>query len=105
MNTEVRNLDARRERYIGEGLEYGCRSWAKHLRLAPRVGENVRHVVESLREFFDNHLLEWLEVLSIVGDLRCAVYSLHDVTAWLVDVSISFFFFFISMFIERKYAG
>jgi NACHT domain len=91
MNAEVDDLDWRRKEYIGDGLEYGCRSWAKHLRLASRDGDNVRHVVESLKEFFDVHLLEWLEVLSIVGDLRCAVYSLHDVTAWLVDVSIYLF--------------
>jgi hypothetical protein len=92
MNAEVDDLDARRKAYIGDGLEYGCRSWVKHLRLASRDGDNVRDVVGSLKEFFDLHLLEWLEVLSIVGDLRCAVYSLHDVTAWLVDVSIFHFF-------------
>jgi WD40 repeat protein len=92
MNAEVHDLDARRKEYIGEELEYGCKSWAKHLRLASKDGENARHVIESLRKFFDSHLLEWLEVLSIVGDLHCAVYSLRDVTAWLVDVSMSLFF-------------
>jgi NACHT domain len=93
MNAEAHDLDERREKYIGDGLDYGCRSWAKHLLLASRDAENVRPVVESLKEFFYHHLLEWLEVLSIVGDLRCAVYSLHDVTSWLVDVSASAFFF------------
>jgi NACHT domain len=97
MNEEVHDLDERREKYIGGGLEYGCGSWAKHLRLASRNGENIRHVVESLRDFFYHHLLEWLEVLSIVGDLRCAVYSLHDVTLWLVDVSLSTIFFHLDM--------
>jgi NACHT domain len=87
MNAEVDDLDGRRKAYIGDALEYGCRSWAKHLRLASRDGDNVGLVVESLKEFFERHLLEWLEVLSIVGDFRYAVYSLCDVAAWLVDVS------------------
>jgi NACHT domain len=93
MNAEIDDLDERRMEYIGDGLEYGCKWWAKHLRLASRDGENVKRVIESLEDFFEHHLLQWLEVLSIVGDLRCAVYSLHDVTSWLVDVSVSSFFF------------
>jgi NACHT domain len=93
MNAEIHDIDARRKKHIGEGLEYGCRSWAKHLRLASRDDDNATHVIKSLKEFFGHHLLEWLEVLSIVGDLRCAVHSLRDVTAWLVDVSVSPFFF------------
>jgi hypothetical protein len=94
INAEVDDLYAHRNEYIGDGLEYGCRSWAKHLRLASKDGDNVRDVVGSLKVFFDLHLLEWLEVLSIVGDLHCAVYSLHDVMAWLVDVSIFHSLFF-----------
>jgi hypothetical protein len=88
MNADIRDIGARRKNHIGDWLEYGCRSWGKHLRLALRDGDNVRCVVELLKEFFDHHLLEWLEVLSIVGDLHSAVYSLHDVTSWLVDVSV-----------------
>jgi WD40 repeat protein len=92
MNADISDLDARRERYIGSGLEYGCRSWAKHLRLGSMDRDNVRLVVQSLKEFFHGHLLQWLEVLSIVGDVRYAVYSLQDVVVWLVDVSTSLMF-------------
>jgi NACHT domain len=92
-NTDVRGLDARRDEYIGDGLEYACRSWAKHLRLSSRDDGNVRHIVKSLNEFFHHHLLQWLEVLSIVGGLRHAVYCLHDLAAWLVEVSVFSFFF------------
>jgi NACHT domain len=91
MNADIEDLYKRREKYIGGGLEYGCRSWAKHLGLASRDddSDNVGDVVECLKDFFERHLLAWLEVLSIVGDLRSAVYSLHDVIAWFVDVSAS----------------
>jgi hypothetical protein len=93
MNAEAHDLDEHQEKYIGDGLEYGYRSRAKHLLLASRDGDNVRPIMESLKEFFYHHLLEWLEVLSIVRDLHCAVYSLHDVTSWFIDVSASVFFF------------
>jgi hypothetical protein len=87
MNNDVGDLAARRENHIGGGLEYACRSWAKHLRLASSDGGDVGHVVELLGYFFNHHLLSWLEVLSIVGDVRCAVYSLRDVRSWFDHVS------------------
>jgi WD40 repeat protein len=94
MNSDVDDLDARRENYIGSELEYACRSWAKHLRFASRDGGDVGPAIECLKVFFSHHMLSWLEVLSVVSDLRCAVYSLQDVTAWLADVSrIPDFFF------------
>jgi NACHT domain len=92
MNADIEDLDSRREEFIGGGLEYACRSWAKHLRLGSSDGDNVRHAVQLLEDFFHQHFLQWLEVLSVVGDLRCAVYCLHDVSAWLLDVSTSLFF-------------
>jgi hypothetical protein len=87
MNADIEDLDKRREECICGGLEYACKSWAKHLLLGLRDGGNVGGIVQLLKIFFSYHLLQWLEVLSVVGDLCCAVYSLHDVTIWLVDVS------------------
>jgi NACHT domain len=87
VNADIDDLHARREKHIVPGLQYACKSWAKHLRHASREGDNVSHVVQLLNDFFRHRLLQWLEVLSIVGDLLCAVHSLHDVTAWLIDVS------------------
>ena len=89
MNSEVDDLDERRENCIGRGLEYACTSWAGHLRIASGDGDNVQHIVKPLESFLKCHLLSWLEVLSILGDLRCAVYSLRDVKAWLAEASPS----------------
>jgi hypothetical protein len=88
VNEDIDDLDARREKYIGNGLEYACRSWANHLRLASSDGDDVGRTVELVEYFFKHHLLSWLEVLSIVGDMRCAVYSLRDVKDWFVRVSV-----------------
>jgi hypothetical protein len=52
MNNDIEDLEERRKRHIGDGLEYGCRSWAKHLRFASRDDENVGHITQSLKVFF-----------------------------------------------------
>jgi hypothetical protein len=103
MNKDIEDLDARREQYIGGGLEYACRSWAKHLQSASRGGDDVSHVVELLECFFKHHLLSWLEVLSIVGDMRCAIYSLRDVRGWFTDVSLNTIFY--TSLIEHIFPG
>jgi len=88
MNEDIDDLYARREKYIGSGLVYACRSWAKHLRLASSEGDDVGRVVELVDDFFNNHMLSWLEVLSVVGDMRCAVYSIRDVRSWFIRVEL-----------------
>jgi hypothetical protein len=54
-----------------------------------RAGDDTgAEIVELVNYFFDEHLLAWLEVLSIWGHLRVAVYSLHNFRSWLTDVRI-----------------
>jgi len=88
MNEDVRDLGKRREEYIGGGLEYACRSWAKHLRFSSHGGDNAEHVAKMLECFFKYNLLSWLEVMSIVGDVSRGIYLLHDVKAWLINVGL-----------------
>ena len=89
MNKDIDDLDSRREKYIGGSLEYACRSWAKHLRCASRDSEQIGQVVELLGYFLKHRLLSWLEVLSIAGDMRCAVNSIQDVKGWFIEVSLT----------------
>jgi hypothetical protein len=92
MNRDINDLDTRRDIYIGGGLEYACRSWARHLQFGSWDVDEVGCMVKLLECFFKHHLLSWLEVLSIVGDMRCAVYSLRDVRGWLIKVSLNTLF-------------
>jgi hypothetical protein len=103
MNKDIDDLGQRREKYIGDGMEYACRSWAKHVRFVSCHGTHIGDVVKSLEWFFNHKLLSWLEVLSIIGDLGSAVYSLRDVRGWLVDVSaiILLFSLLIQVLISR----
>jgi hypothetical protein len=87
MNREVEDLGERRKEYIGSGLEYACKSWARHLCITSRDRGGVRDIIESLETFFKHNILPWLEVLSIVADLGSAVYTFRDVKAWLAEVS------------------
>jgi hypothetical protein len=102
---EIDDLDARREKAIGGGLEYACRSWAKHLRFGSRDGADIGDAIELLECFFRHHLLSWMEVLSIVGDIRCAVYSLRDVKGWFTDVSLNAFKLLFTSLIEHTLPG
>jgi hypothetical protein len=52
MNADISDLDTRREKYVGDALQYGCRSWAKYLRLASRDGDSARYVDQPLCDFF-----------------------------------------------------
>jgi hypothetical protein len=88
MNGDVPDLPARRERYIGTPLSYACSSWAKHVQLSPKAGDNTSTILALLVKFFSRHLLSWLEVLSAEGNFHIAIYSLHDVKSWLTNVSI-----------------
>jgi hypothetical protein len=87
MNSEIKDLGERVERHIGSGLTYACKSWARHLCIASKDRDGVRYIIESLETFFKHDLLPWLEVLSVIGGVGCAVYTLRDVRAWLVGVS------------------
>jgi hypothetical protein len=87
MNNDIIDLPARREKYIGAPLVYACEFWINHLLSSNRVGDDTDgEIVELVNYFFEEHLLSWLEVLSIGSKLRVAVYCLHSLRSWLTDV-------------------
>jgi len=85
--SEVRDLPARRKECIGDALEYACCFWTNHLAMIPATSKSVKEVEKAIDQFFTMHLLFWIEVLSLVGDLDVAVYSLNDVQQWYKLVS------------------
>jgi hypothetical protein len=92
MNDEVVDLSDRRSKYIGEALEYACAFWAQHLSQASRSTESLAIILGLMNDFMQDHFLSWLEVLSIAGTLRTAVYSLRDVKTWLTQVRLLLLF-------------
>ena len=75
INSEVGDLKERTKEYIGQGLEYACRSWHKHL-----VGTTPAHTLQItpvMHRFLERKFLFWLEVLSVLGAAREAVDALE----------------------------
>jgi len=80
-NSEVDDLKERREKYINHALQYACGSWHKHL-----TNIHIAHraeITSSLHHFLEKKLLCWLEVLSVLGNVRAAVDALDIATGWL----------------------
>ena len=84
---KVKDISARRKKYLGDGLEYACEFWTKHLVRSPSNGSDVEKVYKAIEKFFTTHLLFWIEVLIIMGNLDVGVHSINDVQQWYNLVS------------------
>jgi len=85
--SEVKNLSTQKKDHIGEALEYACRFWSKHLLMLPNSGSHVGEVQKAIEGFFTRHLLHWIEVLALTGNLGIGVYAMNDVEQWYALVS------------------
>lgn len=85
MNSEI-SLDRRRAS-IGEPLEYACRFWAQHVCTSATSSHLIGTLLEPICEFLQERQILWLEVLSLVDDLRYSVYSFKRLEDWLSKVS------------------
>ena len=85
--SDVDNLSARRKKHIGDGLEYTCQFWTKHLVECPSSNCDTEKVQKAIDKFFTTHLLSWIEVLIIMGSLDVSVHSINDIQQWYTLVS------------------
>jgi hypothetical protein len=72
LNNEVGDLSKRITRYIPSYLQYGCRHWTFHLTNSI-VSDALLVLVEV---FCSKYLLYWLEVCSLLSELRSALLAL-----------------------------
>ena len=70
-------LAKRRCEEISEHLAYACGSWAFHYTYSDNPNGSA-----ELKDFFQSHLLRWMDCLSILGKLETAVHSLHKIGIW-----------------------
>ena len=85
--SEVEDISTCKKEHIRVALEYACQFWTKHLVCVPSSGHNVEEVCKAVDEFFTKHLLFWIEVLVIMGNLNVSVYAINDVRQWYNSVS------------------
>jgi hypothetical protein len=75
LNNEAPNLVERIGKYIPAHLQYASQYWALHL----AHSEPDADMLELLETFCKMHLLHWIEVLSLLGELRIAVEALSSI--------------------------
>jgi hypothetical protein len=68
--SEISDISTRIATYIPLHLQYACRHWAYHI-----LNGELATVMELLDKFLSQHLLHWIEVCSLLGDLRNALLS------------------------------
>ena len=85
--SEVGDLHERRRTCIGGTLGYACSFWTNHLMGVPDNSPEIEEVWKAIDEFFTVHLLCWIEVLSLTGNLDVCVHSLNNVQQWYSSVS------------------
>lgn len=79
-NTDILDLQSRIKEKIPYRLKEACLSWAKQLWILPFSPA----VVDKLSRFLRNHMLFWLEVLSLIGEAELASSILVDAIRWTV---------------------
>ena len=77
LNLDVKDLKERIERYIDPALRYACRSWHTHLIGGYATSVNIPKIMPALHQLLENKFLSWLEVLSVLGDVKNAVDALQ----------------------------
>jgi hypothetical protein len=87
-NADVPFLHARIARWLPETMRYACVSWPMHLVASDSIS---REVSAALLEFCTEHLLHWLEALSLLEKLSSVGRHLPKVIAWCQVRMISCF--------------
>ena len=88
LNSEVEDLQTRIDGRINLALQYASRSWHNHL---TKTKGEVADVIPYLRDFLESKFLAWLEVLSVLGDMRSASVGLEKLMERLREVCLSVF--------------
>jgi hypothetical protein len=78
-NGNISDLSTRIARSVPEVVRYACLSWPEHLVATYSIS---RSPSEALLAFCADHLLHWLEVLSLLGALSSALKHFPQVIAW-----------------------
>jgi hypothetical protein len=71
-NREVLDLPTRLKERISAALRYSCRYWLTHWLECLRGGDSQSQAPLGLDVFCKEHLLHWIEALSLTGDMNAA---------------------------------
>jgi hypothetical protein len=83
MNRDVTNLPELVEDKVGGATLYVCGYWAMHLRSSPTTDDYAIRLISSATNFFENHVFQWTEVMSLDNRLEGVIHSIYDLLDWL----------------------
>jgi hypothetical protein len=86
LNAEVDGLPSRITANILPHIQYACRHWIFHLTHA--LISDI--LVDLLQEFCTKYLLYWIEVCSLLGELRNTLVGLHAAKEFLLVCTLGF---------------
>jgi hypothetical protein len=86
-NNEVPNLKARVLSHVPEAIRYACKFWAFHWMAYMRAAGPRCRLPLGLNEFCNNHLLHWIEALSLIQGLDAALRIMPELLM-MIDVRI-----------------
>jgi hypothetical protein len=69
-NVEVPDLETLLKQYVTAALRYSCRFWVTHCLEHIRAAGSQAQLPHGLDQFCEEHLLHWIEVLSLTGDMN-----------------------------------
>ena len=86
LNNEINGLPSRITANISPHIQYACRHWIFHL----THGMVSDTLVDLLKEFCSTYLLYWVEVCSLLGELRNTLVGLHAAKEFLLVCILGF---------------
>ena len=86
LNSELPEKEEHIQQFVPGPLQYASQHWASHLQ---DMKHTTSQVLDQLHEFLFVHLLHWIELSSLMGQLDATLASLKHVYEWLKVCSIS----------------
>jgi hypothetical protein len=78
LNAEVDDLEGRLMKHVSEYLRYACRFWVMHWLEHIRIAGTQSRIPTGLEAFCAQHLLHWVEVLSLTSNLYAVQRTMLD---------------------------
>jgi hypothetical protein len=78
LNAEVTDIEGRLLEHVSESLRYACRFWVTHWLEHIRIARIQAQIPSGLEAFCAQHLLHWIEVLSLTGSLYAVQRTMPD---------------------------
>ena len=86
MNRDVADLRELLEDKLGSATRYACGYWAMHVQSSPTTGDYALRLIASATEFFNTNGIQWIEVMSLEGQLESVVHSIQNLFDWFGKV-------------------